>query len=247
MRQAILVNAYNRPRHLYVCLTSISRCHHLADWDVWVDYDGGQHGDFSVCADVLNHFSIVRRDHFGCRYHYTEGFKTLLTHGYERILMADDDHLFRRDLLDAVLSISHPGCLASAFHWPDNALSMIRWTSDAPVLFTADQARDIVQFMDSRSDVGLPDVCQPGHTIPIACNYRDASWTQWCLKRSLVTNFSSEQLSLNFGFGGEHRHDTSFDAIVFSGLKETWFDVVIATANSSQFASMLTTPGFTYV
>ena len=244
-KQAIFVSTYRRPRYLHVCLTALVRCVGIADWDVFVDFDGG--AVLSPYASYLPHFQVVRHEHLGCRRHPTEVLRTALSFGYERLLYAEEDHLFRSDLLSYMAANASFDGAVCAFHWPDGATEKVRHTADSPNLYSASLASSLVAFMDSGSDLGLPDVCNGGAPISAANDYRDASWWQWAVTRQIKTRFAPEQLCLNFGYCGAHLHMGAFDELAFAGPPERWLDGVLATAQRPEFIdAMATSRDFTY-
>lgn len=246
---AIFIHAYNRPRHLSVAMEALSRCKGLSDWDVFLDLDGG--GGEVECLAIpprFPHFVVRRTRNLGCRKHPTELYRTALDFGYEHILYVEDDHLVRSDILEWVRSKIGFGGIISTYHREDCVETGVRWTADSPPLLSAALARDVVDFMDRKLDVGLPDVCNPGHPIPEISYYKDASWWQWCQVRQIETLFAPEQFSLNFGFSGVHRNNSEFDRIAFRGSSENWMQGVLAAARLPQYSGWgnTRTAGFEY-
>lgn len=248
MKQGIFMMAYNRPKYLRVSLEAVSKCHNVDKWDVFVDYDGGGDGDFSVCDGVMDHYSIERKQNLGNMRHAIELYKTAIKFGYERILYIEDDHLVSSDCLDYLDTVPNTRMWESFYFHGPSYDENDEYVSDSPSLLNMSDARWLVDNLESKAYVGLPNICARPH-VPIK---DDEKWFDICVfaltkARNARVGFPRKHFSLNFGYVGCNNPYEDFNTQAFKGNPNEWFKGVLDTVNTEPFKSICRTKGFKYV
>lgn len=243
--RAIFIAAFNRPRHLRVCLESIRRCSAFNQWDVFVDFDGGAKTDFSVCESVINHFAIHRNGNLGCQRHPTEVLRSALYLGYKTILYVEDDMLLHPGALDWLLLREIVDSSTSLQHGSAGHEFACCHVSNSPFTIKVPAMESIVKFMDAKAFLGMNNVLT-GKPITDAEKFHDVCWYAWAVANQNIVRFAPKPLALNFGFAGTNFKNKEFDKAAFGGAPESWFDGVLKTAALPQFNKISRTPGFSY-
>lgn len=248
MKKAIFIAAFNRPQYLYVTLDSLRRCRGVENWDVFIDFDGGSDADFRVCSDLFEHFAVHRRRNLGCMDHPTAILKTALGLGYDGFVYAEDDQLFRTDLLEYFDHAipSHSTGLLSSFYRPDGVLSENNWQSASPCFIPRSESLSIIEFMESKRWEGLPNCCDDWKPITTECKYHDICWFAWVKSNNVITHYARIQHSLNFGLVGMNYPYFEQHNKLFKGPSNGWLSEVVSYFASPEMAWWPRSPGFQY-
>jgi hypothetical protein len=107
---AVVVVAFERPKYLDICLTSIFNVHGIERVDVFADVDGGGTCVEEVaevvgkypCADLNFRESNIGN---GAVSHHTMSLAWVFEKGYDSVLFTDSDVLFAPSLLQSLLLI----------------------------------------------------------------------------------------------------------------------------------------------
>lgn len=246
MKRAIFINAFRRPKYLYVVLDSLRRCKGIDGWDVWVSIDGGSNASFDVCENVLPHRTIRHTLNLGPRDHPTAILQAAVAMNYDWVLYGEEDSLYRSDTLEWLLGRTDREGWISCFHHPDGVAGGYEYLSFAPVLLRRSDFVELVDFMERRRYVGLPNVTVHNEPIRVDERGHDICWYAMVLSRKKINWYAEEPMTLNFGYQGyDHKDGGAFESAVFQGDPSYWMELVLRYC-AAHVSPHLGTVGFQY-
>lgn len=245
MKKAIYINAFRRPKYLYVVLDSLRRCHGISGWEVFVDIDGGDDSDFGFVESILPHSTRRREKNLGPRDHTTEIIRSAVTGGHDLILYGEEDSLYRSDCLDYLEKKADLDGWISCYHDQTNETGLI-YMSYGPIMLKHNEASRLLEFMDKKAYTGLPNITQKNRPLEPDEFSHDSCWCAYTISLNRTQWYAPEPMTLNFGYNGvNHKDGGSFDNLAFEGDPSKWLETVVSICKERQ-SPHLGTVGFVY-
>lgn len=233
--RSILITAWNRPRYLYVTLTSVYKMKGIEDWEVVLIIDRTDNpGDTETILAMMSSFPIDRTyiasrkrgnlDSLIC------GISFEFSRGAEEVIFIEDDFLLRSDLLKYLDTVVRKDFLISFSGAYSKSIIHYRPRGN---LITRENFPELCEWIMSRKYVGEKRSATKNQILDMKSFGHDAIFSVFVEKYSKYVSFPAQFYVGDFGIVGMNSPEVKatdetleIQSRMFSGPKYSWMDNV---------------------
>ena len=227
MAKGILIQAFMRPRYLYVTLDALFRVSNIKSWGVAVYVDGNAETRHDI-EETVKQFNIrhtVYRDsHVGNLVNLHLGLRDMFSRGYNEVLYIDCDIILRTDVLDYLSEAPRDVCFVSV-----SAAGYGKKSIYCPLgnLITRSNFLVLDNWVKNKRYVGLQRPSMPD-TLTKATTGYDGVYYAFLVTFGLESLFAPIHYAAHFGIIGWNNKNPNIDTVevekrMFAGDSDKWF------------------------
>lgn len=233
--RSILITACDRPRYLYVTLSSLYRMKGIKDWETALIVDQSKIPEKTKeVLDISRPFSLNRiyiananrgnLDSLVC------GLSFEFSRGAEEVIFIEDDFLLRSDLLEYLDSVDREEFLISFTGRAKRSVIHYRPRGN---LITKESFPELCQWVMSRKYVG-EERPGTGQILNMDAFSHDTVFSAFVVKHGKLVSFADQFYVGDFGIVGLNSPEIKstektmeIQSRMFSGPQDSWMDNVI--------------------
>jgi len=241
---AVVVFAHNRPRYLYVTLSSIFAMDNIKQHNVFIFVDGGINAKIrEMQAETISYFPIFaffRQKRCKILHNIADGLHRTFTLGFDEIVYFEDDFVIRPDTLNFIKHTPREGIFLSLCALPEQPEFESSYRPMGNVIGRRNFAF-LYDWIENRRYIGLK---RPGkdEILTEQVYSHDAIFSSFLLYNGFSTKFARKPYVAHFGARGIHSKipldDSDLLALeerMFAGDKSTWLSNVVHLLENRDF------------